>query len=143
MGQYVGFHPLDVTMDHYIEHAMRTNRPPTAELVERMTMPTTIHLTHAMLGLASEVGELSDAIKRYIYYGTELNLTNVKEELGDLKWYMALLMSIIGTDDDEVERMNIAKLRARYPEKFTEDAAVNRNLSTELEVLQNHERNTE
>ena len=32
---------------------------------------------------------------------------------------------------------NIAKLKARYPDKFTDELAENRNIATEREILEN------
>jgi len=40
-------------------------------------------LEHALLGLLDEAGELASAFKKKIGYGKELDLINVKEELGD------------------------------------------------------------
>ena len=47
-------------------------------------------LTHAAFGLSSEIGEFNDALKKWLYYGQELDETNLAEELGDLLWYVAL-----------------------------------------------------
>jgi hypothetical protein len=38
-------------------------------------------LIHCAWGLAGELGELSDAMKRKAFYGKEMDKTNVKEEL--------------------------------------------------------------
>jgi len=41
-------------------------------------------LTHAVLGLADEVGELSGPVKAHLYYNRPLDIVNLMEELGDI-----------------------------------------------------------
>lgn len=94
-------------------------------------------LLHGAIGLATEAGEMLDAIKRAVFYGAELDRTNLVEELGDLEWYMAVIREALGVDQEEVQRINIDKLRARYPEKFTQEHALSRNLDRERAVLEN------
>ena len=50
-------------------------------------------LEHASLGLIGECGELADAWKKHIIYGRELDLENVIEELGDLRFYLQMAMN--------------------------------------------------
>ena len=84
-----------------------------------------------------------DQLKKHIVYGKELDLVNLAEECGDVFWYLALCIStlaeLMGRDPAELEQsikqINIAKLKARYPEKFTETDAVIRNLTAERDIL--------
>ncbi|MCI4437579.1 MAG: hypothetical protein JHC33_12300 [Ignisphaera sp.] len=186
---------------------------------------------HAVTGIVTELGELIDAYKRNIWYGTALDTTNVTEEVGDILWYIALLSYCIKSDaltlepipdyfnpftasalsEDEptdnerilvqllncsldagklalfvsdefisnipsqgsveefhaqidmqlftlhtglrefsalaevdmekAAEINIAKLKARYPGKFTEEAAINRNTVTERNLLESQVNN--
>jgi len=41
------------------------------------------NVNHALLGLLDEAGELASAFKKEVGYGKELDLINVKEEIGD------------------------------------------------------------
>lgn len=91
---------------------------------------------HACLGLMSEVGEIADALKKHIIYGKELDLINVMEESGDLKWYDALLLTAVKQTMQESMEKNIAKLRARFGDKFDAHRALNRNLDEERKVLE-------
>lgn len=93
-------------------------------------------LLHGAIGLATEAGELLDAVKRALFYGGSLDRTNLIEELGDLEWYMAVIRDALDVEQAEVQRINIEKLRARYPEKFTRQDALNRDLRREREVLE-------
>jgi hypothetical protein len=62
---------------------------------------------------------------------------NLIEECGDVQWYEAMLCRALGTDFDTVQRTNIAKLKARFPDKFTEESANNRDLEIERSILEN------
>ena len=69
-------------------------------------------------------------------YGSKLDVTNIKEELGDLLFYVARFMELYGWTFEEVMQLNTDKLKARYPDKFTQDAAENRDLVKEREILE-------
>lgn len=85
-----------------------------------------MRLMHAQMGISGESGELTDAIKKHVLYNKPLDVTNVKEECGDILWYMALLLDEVGSSFDEVMEMNHHKLEMRYPSGFTEQAAIAR-----------------
>jgi NTP pyrophosphatase (non-canonical NTP hydrolase) len=91
---------------------------------------------HAALGICTEAGEVADIFKRAIFYGKAVDATHLDEELGDLLWYMALAMRMIGVDFESTMNRNIAKLLARFPDKFTEDAALNRDVDAELAAME-------
>lgn len=95
-----------------------------------------MNLLHAALGIGTEAGELLDAFKRKLFYGKELDVVNIKEEMGDLMWYMAILLRELDLDFHEILDLNIAKLRARFPDKFTEKDALERNLDRERDILE-------
>lgn len=85
-----------------------------------------MRLMHAVMGLAGEVGEVTDAVKKSVLYNKTLDVTNVKEEAGDILWYMALLLDEVGSSFEEVMKMNHDKLETRYPGGFTEKLAQER-----------------
>jgi NTP pyrophosphatase (non-canonical NTP hydrolase) len=91
---------------------------------------------HMVLGMQTEAAEIADVYKKHIAYKKELDLVNVKEEIGDLMWYIANMCNMHGWDLREILDTNIAKLEARYPEKFTEEQAINRDLVTERQILE-------
>ena len=95
-------------------------------------------LLHSSLGIHTEGAEFADALKKFVFYGKkELDEVNMKEELGDLLWYVAIACDALGTSFDELMETNINKLKARYPEKFSLDKAENRDLNAEREILEN------
>lgn len=95
-------------------------------------------IIHAAFGMVTESGEFLDALKKTIFYGKELDKTNLKEEIGDLLWYLAIAMDALDTTFHQEQARVIAKLKARYPSKFENDLAENRNLINERNVLESN-----
>jgi len=98
-------------------------------------MKLSANLIHGLLGLISEVGELCEAYLTGLQTGI-LDRTNVKEELGDLEWYLAAIRTDLHLTQDEVQEANIEKLRFRFPARFTDKAARERTLLKEREILE-------
>lgn len=135
----------------YQKQALRTNTPDrkgvaartmgfhTKEFVtfhEEAGLCKTQDLLHASMGLSTEAAEFTDALKKHIFYGKELDEVNLKEEIGDILWYAAIALKALGTDFESVMQTNIDKLSVRYPEKFTEESAINRDLNKERATLE-------
>lgn len=91
---------------------------------------------HMVLGMQTESAEISDVYKKTIAYKKPLDFVNIKEELGDLMWYVANLCNVNGWDLRDILDTNIKKLEARFPEKFTYENANNRNLEKERKILE-------
>jgi hypothetical protein len=90
---------------------------------------------HGVIGLATESGEMFEAMLKFMN-GETLDAVNVMEENGDFEWYQHLLFKFFKTSMESVWEKNIAKLKARYPQKFTEECAINRNLNVERKILE-------
>ena len=86
--------------------------------VEWSMEPDMMMLLHASIGIATEAGELQDALKKHLFYGREFDRVNAIEEVGDLLWYASLACEALGTTLEDAMERNIAKLKARYPAKF-------------------------
>ncbi len=93
-------------------------------------------LLHGALGACTETGELQDMIKKHLIYGKPLDLVNVIEEIGDTMWYLAIVLDACGVTMSDAMQRNITKLRLRYPEKFTSEKALNRDLAAERAALE-------
>lgn len=131
-----------INSSNYVELATATEAPVTQEMIDRISKPEIIRLLHSAIGLATESGEFLDMLKKHIFYGKPLDLVNASEEVGDALWYSALAINILKTTLDDVMTVNIKKLQARYPEKFTEFHADNRNLETERAILEKRDCNS-
>lgn len=82
-----------------------------------------IKLTLGAMGLAGETGEFVDLAKKHLFHGKVLDRESMLKELGDVRWYLEYLLITMGVTLPEIEEMNVKKLRARYPEGFSFDAA--------------------
>lgn len=85
-----------------------------------------IDLLIATLGLAGESGEVCDQIKKWAGHGHTLDREKLKEELGDLLWYIARIAEWHTFSLDDIMEENIAKLKRRYPEGFSSERSINR-----------------
>ena len=123
-------------MKDYKEKALRTESYDMDSIKKRLTDEDTIRLLHSAMGLSTEANEFLDMLKKHIYYGKPLDLVNAKEEVSDTFWYCAVAVDVLKTTFEEVMSVNIEKLKARYPEKFTKENAINRNLEVERSILE-------
>ncbi len=115
------------------------------------TMLAQVRLNHSIIGLAGETGELASLLQKWIYYGKEFKekedceegavkeelKTKLIEEYGDILWYVAEGLNTLGVSMEYVMRANIAKLKIRYPDKYTDFHAeeTNRDLVKEEEAI--------
>lgn len=91
---------------------------------------------HMVLGISTEAGELLDVFKKNLAYKKDIDWVNVREEIGDLMWYISNFCTINNLDFGDILLKNVEKLKVRYPDKFTEHNANNRNLNRERETLE-------
>lgn len=100
--------------------------------------PEIANIVHAMLGCVTEAGELAEHVRDILGGKKPLDRTNLVEELGDLLWYVALGLRELPSSFEEAFNVNLVKLHTRFPEKFTAEAALNRDLEAERAVLDTH-----
>lgn len=103
-----------MTFDEYQTEVART---------DRVDDPTDARLTRCALGLAGEVGEVVEPIKKHLFHGRPLDREAMQRELGDVLWYLTACAAALGLRLEDVAEANAAKLRERYPEGFTLEAA--------------------
>lgn len=136
-------HPLEV----YVKDAMRTESRDFNAIVDRLCAKENtatpdvqmLRLLHFTLGLLTETGEFADGLKKYLFYGKPMDVRNLKEEFGDLNWYMAGLADTLNEMGvctwAEALDANIRKLKTRYPNAFTETDALHRDVKRELDQV--------
>lgn len=83
-------------------------------------------LLDGALGLAGESGEVAEIVKKVKFQGHELDIERIAKELGDVCWYIALTATAIGCDLETIMKMNIEKLRKRYPKGFDKERSQHR-----------------
>lgn len=111
--------------------ALELIKTPLMEGVNPQDMPYDPRIFHSIIGVATESAELLE-----ILGDEEFDRVNFLEELGDVNWYQAIGIDAVGGSFESVLTTNIDKLKKRYPNKFDKDAANNRDLDTEREVLE-------
>lgn len=108
-----------MTLLQYHEKAMTTNQE------------SSDNITYSLLGLNAEVGEINDKIAKWRRKGlvnindnklvfttsAEVEATHLRNELlkevGDVLWFCAHLSRQLGSNIEDVAKMNINKLRDR------------------------------
>ncbi len=114
-------------LDHYQMLASRTSTGDWDAVTLRIIRnPKLLPLLNFALGAAGEAGEIADEIKKVIFHGHELNDNKLNKEIGDALWYLSQLTGTLGYSFESVAKQNIEKLKARYPEGFSETASQQR-----------------
>lgn len=83
-------------------------------------------LQNGVMGLCGEAGEVIDLVKKWKFQGHELDIEEVKQELGDTLWYAAVTAYALGYNLSEVMATNIDKLKERYKDGFSKERSINR-----------------
>ena len=88
--------------------------------------PDNAKITYPCLGLAGEVGEICEKIKKHIRDGRELDKDDLTKELGDVLWYLSALSGDLGIDLEDVATMNYNKLKSRMERNVISGSGDNR-----------------
>ena len=82
-------------------------------------------LHHAALGLPSEAGEFASLLQK-VYQGHKYDRDHALKELGDCCWMIAEACTALNATLEDVMRLNIDKLKARYSEGFDPEKSLHR-----------------
>ena len=116
-----------MTLNEYQQLAQRTS--PTANT------PRVEKLLNGILGVTGEAGECSDYFKKCRYQGHTWDAAHMAEEIGDVLWYCAEMAAGLGVELETIAEANIAKLRHRYPDKYTSEHSVDRDAEADTEAV--------
>ncbi|HDD61603.1 MAG TPA: nucleotide pyrophosphohydrolase [Chloroflexi bacterium] len=83
-------------------------------------------LVVSALGLAGEAGEFANLVKKMTAHGHPFDPESLKDELGDVLWYLAEAATAVGLNLEDIASQNVDKLIRRYPEGFSEEHSINR-----------------
>ena len=78
------------------------------------------------LGLAGEAGEFANLVKKMTAHGHPFEEEALRDELGDVLWYLAEAATAAGLDLEDIANQNVQKLVKRYPEGFSQVDSINR-----------------
>lgn len=81
-------------------------------------------LINGVMGLCGESGEAIDLVKKHLAQGHELDRDALVKELGDIAWYLAETAYALDVPLETVLKMNIDKLKKRYPDGFCHSRSV-------------------
>jgi len=128
-----------MTGNEYQQLAMRTNdglcqkrlmdsidKSSMSEYLKNVPEHKIADLINGTLGICGEAGEAIEIVKKAVFHGHALKVDQLKKELGDILWYVAMCCNAIGTDMETVMQINLVKLQERYPEGFSEQASQSR-----------------
>lgn len=83
-------------------------------------------ILNGAIGLCGESGEVVDIIKKHFFQGHDLDVDHLIEEIGDVLYYITLLMILLDYNMADTEFNNMCKLNNRYPKGFSVDLSNHR-----------------
>lgn len=84
------------------------------------------HIWYPAIGLSGEVGEILNKVKKYWRDGKNVNVEELKGELGDVLWYVAALASELDLKLEDIAASNITKLEGRIKRETLSGSGDNR-----------------
>lgn len=106
--------------DEYQSAALKTARPKNAR----------DEFIHLVLGLVGESGEIAEKVKKLVRDHdsdtSQFDTEDLKKELGDVLWYIAVLANYFDIPLDDVATANIAKLASRQARGVLQGSGDNR-----------------
>lgn len=127
---YMGIMVDELGLDPTSVFQERAINKPTEESQKR------IHLSEHIDNLTIDIGAMIDLLKKNLMYGKPLDVESVGQFLHGIGCEIEAALNVYGMTSAESRERNIEKLRARYGQKFTEAAALERNLAAEREILE-------
>lgn len=83
-------------------------------------------VTYTALGLNGEAGEVAEKVKKYLREGDEEYLNDLRDELGDVLWYLSRLADEVQLDLSYLAERNAVKLSDRNDRDVIEGEGDNR-----------------
>lgn len=92
-------------------------------------------IIHGLLGTLTESSELAELLLNYLNNNT-IDAVGVAEEYGDGDWYKAITYDELKLNENDSRINVIDKLKIRYPDKFSNEHAQNRDIDAERKILE-------
>jgi len=118
---------MNTKMDDYIAFVRSLEQ-------NQLETKSVARLLHSLIGMTTEVGELMTILKNYMVYKRPIDWIKFKDELGDLLFYLTMSVDEVSSYDELID-INVAKLKARYPDGFSYDRANNRDKTREARAI--------
>lgn len=88
-------------------------------------------ILHGAIGISTEANEILDLVKKKLFYGKEIEDSDLIDEIGDVLRYLTIFLKQLNTSFEDVMEINVRKMAKRYPEGFNKEKAVERNVEEE------------
>lgn len=125
----------------YVKQALVTeSKEAYDDMFARLVSIDNRRLLHAAMGLSTEANEVLDIMKKGLFYGKPIDRDKLVEEACDCAWYIAVISDVTGVSITDMMARNIAKLKARYGDKFTPEKAINRDEKAEADAVGAYEK---
>ena len=89
-----------------------------------------------LIRIVKHTCSLLDMLKKKLYYNKPIDLSNFSDLSKKLFNTLCLFCEMNNIETELILDTNIAKLKARYGEKFSSEKAINRDLTTERLILE-------
>ena len=113
-----------MTFDQYQQKALTT------AYTNPKYVDTLMDKTIWVMGISGEAGEVVEKWKKIVAYKkgkiTKADKEELKKELGDVVWYIAVLADSLGLSFEEVMQLNVKKLADRKKRNVIKGAGDNR-----------------
>ena len=88
------------------DYQVKSKRTLNQELTKEQTV------SNMIMGILGETGEVADVIKKHYYQGHDLDIEHIKEEIGDVMFYIVNLCNVLDLD---LEAFRITIINAATP----------------------------
>ena len=102
------------------DYQVKSKRTLNQELTKEQTV------SNMIMGILGETGEVADIIKKHYYQGHDMDIEHIKEEIGDVMFYIVNLCNVLDLDLEALLYQNHTKLMKRYPNGFNEKDSIER-----------------
>ena len=106
-----------MTLDDYQRAAART--------INRELQPRD-RMLDAAAGLAEESGEILGLVRKHLFQSRPLDRAKLEQELGDALWCLTIAAESAGLTLGRIAAVNVEKLKARYPDGYSDAASRDR-----------------
>lgn len=119
--------------EHSYNNFRRTKLEKEIEIYDDISLTgDKLNQLYCTTNLTTEAAELNQIIIRDLFFNKKINPTHLSSELSDIKWYFVMIAKLFGFSIGQILRVNIIKLKIRYPNK-------NIKLANKNEELENTE----
>lgn len=91
-------------------------------------------LLDATMSMVVSTSQMVDLLKKHMAYGRKLDFFKIRDGIGRTMVHLADACIELGTNFDEIIAMNMAKLKARYPNGYSHKSANNRDAGVETKA---------